>query len=229
VIPNNKPEPDPTAGRNAHPEQEMITEHLAGRRINGNNGNNGDSEDKEAGRMIVEEDNDDDNAMTEVNQDPPMALTLSPNVRSPKSRKVANATKELQGYYNPLAKETLDKAREPAVIETKDDATETKEEVAGIDTAATLTSDPGEPQTFRQAVEEPAKNKWIPSTTDKVLDSINRDARKQRERTPVAGECEREQWLNEMIQKRSNIDILGKLKQHLGVWRTWHKDKDGET
>jgi hypothetical protein len=32
-----------------------------------------------------------------------------------------------------------------------------------------------------------------------------------------------------MIEKRFNFDILGRLKKHLGVWRTWRKDKDGET
>jgi hypothetical protein len=63
-----KPEPDLAAGRNAHPEQEMITEHRAGRRITvlAINDNNSYSEDEEAGRMIVEEDNDDGNAMTEA-------------------------------------------------------------------------------------------------------------------------------------------------------------------
>jgi hypothetical protein len=31
-----------------------------------------------------------------------------------------------------------------------------------------------------------------------------------------------------MIKKRFNIDILGKLKKHLGVWWTWHKDNNGQ-
>jgi hypothetical protein len=34
-------------------------------------------------------------------------------------------------------------------------------------------------------------------------------------------------WLK--IKKRFNFDVFGKLKKHLGVWRTWHKDKDGKT
>jgi hypothetical protein len=47
--------------------------------------------------------------------------------------------------------------------------------------------------------------------------------------TLVAGKRKRVQWLYTMIKKRFNIDILGKLKKHLGVWWTWHKDKDGNT
>jgi hypothetical protein len=107
--------------------------------------------------MIVEEDNDKDNTMTEVDQDLPVAHTLSPNARRAKSTKVANAMKKLQGYYKPLATEMLDKAREPAVIKTEDEVTETEEEVAGV-FSAMLTSDPGEPQTFRDSVKEPSKN-----------------------------------------------------------------------
>jgi hypothetical protein len=34
-------------------------------------------------------------------------------------------------------------------------------------------------------------------------------------------------WLK--IKKNFNFDVFGKLKKHLGVWRTWHKDKDGKT
>jgi hypothetical protein len=107
--------------------------------------------------------------------------------------------------------------------------TETEDEVAGVVFSARQTSDLGEPQTFRETVEVPAKDKWIPSTKDKVLGSINRGSWKKREETPVTGKRKRVQWLYGMIEKKINIDILGKLKKHLGVWRTWHKDKYGET
>jgi hypothetical protein len=43
-----------------------------------------------------------------------------------------------------------------------------KDEVTGVVFSATLTSDPGEPQTFREAVNEPAKEKWLQSTKDEV-------------------------------------------------------------
>jgi hypothetical protein len=217
VIGNDKPEPDPPGGRNAHPEQEMIPEHLAGRRMTGNNGNNGDSADEEAGRKIFEEDNNDDNAVIEVDQNPPMAHTLSPNARCAKSRKVANVREKLQGCYTPLATETLDKTREGAVIKKEDDLTKTEEEVEGVVFSTLLNSDPGEPQTFREAIKEPAKDKLIPSTKDKVLDYINKDAWKKRERLAVAGKFKRVQRLYKMIEKRFTFDILGKLKTHLGV------------
>jgi hypothetical protein len=65
--------------------------------------------------------------MIEMDPDTPTQTTLSPDARSAKSRKVVNAMKKLQGYYNALgATGTLDKAREPTVIEPDEgDRTET--------------------------------------------------------------------------------------------------------
>ncbi len=102
----------------------MIQEHLAGR--NGDD-DNGETEENEAGRMSIEDGNAEDMEMTEFNPDPPNPTPLSPNARSTKSRKVANAMKKLQGYYNALgATGTLDKTREPTVIEPDEgDRTET--------------------------------------------------------------------------------------------------------
>jgi hypothetical protein len=174
-------EDDPPARRITQPRLEMIQEHLAGR--NGDD-DNGETEENEAGRMSIEDGNAEDMEMTEFNPDPPTPTPLSPNARSAKSRKVANAMKKLQGYYNPLATETLDKVTEATVIETEDDLEE-ENEVAGVVFSATLTSDPGEPKTYREAVEGPAKDKWIPSTKDEVLNFINRDAWKKIERTLV--------------------------------------------
>jgi hypothetical protein len=47
--------------------------------------------------------------------------------------------------------------------------------------------------------------------------------------TLVAGKRKRVKWLYKMIKKRFNINILGELKNHLGVWWTWHKDNNGKT
>jgi hypothetical protein len=93
--------------------------------------------------------------------------------------------RKLQGYYNPLATETLDKANNPTVIEQEDDVMD-EDEVAGVVFSATLTSDPGEPQTFREAVDGPAKEKGLPSTKAEVMNFINRDAWKKIERTLVS-------------------------------------------
>ncbi len=49
------------------------------------------------------------------------------------------------------------------------------------------------------------------------------------EDTLVAGKRKRVQWPYAMIKKRFNIDTLGNLKEHLGVWWTWHKDNNGKT
>ena len=194
VIPDDDTEDDLPMGRIKNPDVEMIPAHLAGRRNGDGNGNrtinDGDSEDDEAGRIQVEEDNfpeeiNADEAMTEEDQDPPMTTPTPPNAISAKSRKVASAMRKLQGYYNPLATETLDKANDPTVIEQEDDVMD-EDEVAGVVFSATLTSDPGEPQTFREAVDGPAKEKWLPSTKAEVLNFINRDAWKKRERTLVS-------------------------------------------
>jgi hypothetical protein len=61
------------------------------------------------------------------------------------------------------------------------------------------------------------------------MDNVNRDFWNKRERLQVAGKRKRVQWLYKMIKKGFNINVLRKLKKHLGVLRTWHKDKDGET
>jgi hypothetical protein len=98
----------------------MILAHLAGRRSGDRNGdragNTGESVDDEAGRMQVDdnnvqEDNDADKAMTEDDQDPPVATLLPPKAISAKSRKVASAMRKLQWSYNPLATETIEKAK----------------------------------------------------------------------------------------------------------------------
>jgi hypothetical protein len=47
--------------------------------------------------------------------------------------------------------------------------------------------------------------------------------------TLVAGEKEEVDWFCNTIRKRFNIQNLGQLKKHLGVWWNWDKDKDGNT
>jgi hypothetical protein len=146
--------------------------------------------------------------MTEEDQDPPMTTPTPPNAISAKSRKVASAMGKLQGHYNPLATETLDKAIEPTVIEPEGDMMD-KDEIAGVLFSATLTSDPGEPHTFREAVHGPAKEKWLPSTKDEVLNFITRDAWKKIERTPVSN----------LVQKPVPMKWIFKIKKehHRGL------------
>jgi hypothetical protein len=65
LVEQQKPRALPSSeGGTITPEQEVITAHLAGRRITGNSGNNDDS--REAGRMIVEKDNDVDNTASRI-------------------------------------------------------------------------------------------------------------------------------------------------------------------
>jgi hypothetical protein len=79
-----------------------------------------------------------------------MTTPIPPNARRPsaKSRMVESAMKKLQGCYNPLAAEKLEKVKEPTVIEPEGDMMDTNK-VAGVVFSATLASDPGEPHTFR--------------------------------------------------------------------------------
>jgi hypothetical protein len=212
AIPDGDTGDDLPMGRIKNPDVEMIPAHLAGRRNGDGNGNrtinDGDSEDDEAGRIQVEEDNfpeqtNADKAMTEEDQDPPMTTPTPPNAISAKSRKVASAMRKLQGYYNPLVTETLDKANDPTVIEPEDDVMD-EDEVAGVEFSATLTSDPGEPQTFREAVDGPAREKWLPSTKAEVLGSISREAER------VAGtECANEAMFQSMLLE----ELLGRKVQ----------------
>jgi hypothetical protein len=212
AIPDGDTGDDLPMGRIKNPDVEMIPAHLAGRRNGDGNGNrtinDGDSEDDEAGRIQVEEDNfpeqtNADEAMTEEDQDPPMTTPTPPNAISAKSRKVASAMRKLQGYYNPLVTETLDKANDPTVIEPEDDVMD-EDEVAGVEFSATLTSDPGEPQTFREAVDGPAREKWLPSTKAEVLGSISREAER------VAGtECANEAMFQSMLLE----ELLGRKVQ----------------
>jgi hypothetical protein len=196
VIPDNETKDDLQAGRINYPDPdvEIIPAHLAGRRIGDGNGdrttNDSDSEDDEALRIQVEEGNfpqevNADKARTEEDQDPLIATPTTPNAISTKSRMIASAMRKLQGYYNPLAAKTLDKGIKPTVMEPEGDMMDTNE-VAGVVFSVTLTSDPGEPQTFREAVDGPAKEKWLPSTKNEVLNFINRDAWKKIERTLVS-------------------------------------------
>jgi hypothetical protein len=58
IIPDDDTVANLPAGRTTQPDVEMIPEHLAGRRYGDRPGTNGkDSEDDEAGRMLVEKDN----------------------------------------------------------------------------------------------------------------------------------------------------------------------------
>ena len=44
----------------------------------------------------------------------------------------------------------------------------------------------------------------------------------------IAGPPKALKWLKDGIRTRFNIDDMGKLKKHLGVWYDWKEDNDGE-
>ena len=47
--------------------------------------------------------------------------------------------------------------------------------------------------------------------------------------TPLCGAKKEVEWLYTEIQKKFNIEVLGRLKKHLGIWWDWKKDEHGET
>ena len=47
--------------------------------------------------------------------------------------------------------------------------------------------------------------------------------------TLCAGTRKELDWMYKMIMTKFNIEKLGKLKKHLGIWWDWHKDTDGTT
>jgi hypothetical protein len=77
----------------------------------------------------------------------------SSHAENSKGKKIANAMNKLESYYNPLAMETKKtNTDEPNIVK---DKYRMQEEVEGVALSATLTSDPGESKTFRQAMDGP--------------------------------------------------------------------------
>ena len=46
--------------------------------------------------------------------------------------------------------------------------------------------------------------------------------------TLCAGTSKALKWMYSKIKEKFNIEELGQLKKHLGIWWTWHKDKNNE-
>jgi hypothetical protein len=130
-----------------------------------------DSEDDEEVVILRKE----DDRVEEREEQPPMERTITENAEEMVDEQQKQRTTTLERELKKLGIES------PVLIENDEPGTRTRSRtrIAHLVFNTMLTSDPGEPKTFRAAVNGPKKQEWIPSAKSEINNFISRDAWKK--------------------------------------------------
>jgi hypothetical protein len=135
-------------------------------------------EDEDAPDIIpIEEDNPVDNPV-ENQEDNPIENEEAKEARDYKAQRLENELKKLETSYNPISRSTMDKQN---LVE---DETESVTEIHFVHQNE-LSSDFGEPKTFKEAWNGKDREKWKPSMGSEVMNFLNRKAWKKISREKI--------------------------------------------
>jgi hypothetical protein len=124
-----------------------------------------------------------DDRVEEREEEPPMERTITENAEEMVEEQQKQRTTTLERELKKLGIES------PVLIENDEPGTRTRSRtrIAHLVFNTMLTSDPGEPKTFRAPVNGPKKQEWIPSAKSEIYNFISRDAWKKFPRDKLDG------------------------------------------